>query len=194
MKIVGLTGGIGSGKTTVGNIFKRLKIPVYDSDSRAKALYAESTELRKQVEEEFGADIYTGDQINRGKLAAIVFQDKSKLEVLNGLVHPVLNLDFEHWANAQEAPYVIREAAILLESGGYKACDAIIVVTANESIRIARVQARDEATAEQVKARIQNQWSDQKRLEYADYEIRNNGEESLIDQVMQIHEELKAVK
>lgn len=194
MKVVGLTGGIGSGKTTVGNIFKRLGIPVYDSDSRAKALYIENVDLRKCVEEEFGADIYSRNQIDRAKLAAIVFQDKSKLEVLNGLVHPVLNFDFEHWANSQEAPYVIREAAILLESGGYKVCDAIVVVTADESIRIARVQARDGATTEQVKARIQNQWSDQKRLEYADYEIRNNGEESLIDQVMQIHEELKSGK
>lgn len=194
MKVVGLTGGIGSGKTTVGNIFKRLGIPIYDSDSRAKALYTENADLRKRVEEEFGADIYSRDQIDRAKLAAIVFQDKSKLEVLNGLVHPVLNFDFEHWANSQEAPYVIREAAILLESGGYKVCDAIVVVTADESIRIARVQARDEATAKQVKARIQNQWPDQKRLEYADYEIRNNGEESLIDQVMQIHEELKSGK
>lgn len=194
MKVVGLTGGIGSGKTTVGNIFKRLGIPVYDSDSRAKALYTENADLRKRVEEEFGADIYYKDQIDRAKLAAIVFQDKSKLEVLNGLVHPVLNFDFEHWANSQEASYVIREAAILLESGGYKVCDAIVVVTADESIRIARVRVRDGATPEQVKARIQNQWSDQKRLEYADYEIRNNGEESLIDQVMQIHEELKSGK
>ena len=190
MKVVGLTGGIGSGKTTVGNIFKRLGIPVYDSDSRAKALYTENPDLRKSVEEAFGRDIYSGDQINRARLAAIVFQDKSKLQTLNALVHPILNEDFEKWANAQNAPYVIREAAILLESGGFKTCDAIIVVTAKESVRISRVMSRDQATESQVLDRIRNQWSDAKRLKYADYEIENGGSESLIHQVMRVHEDL----
>jgi dephospho-CoA kinase len=190
MKVVGLTGGIGSGKTTVGNIFKELKIPVYDSDSRAKALYTESTQLRLEVEKLFGPDIYIENSIDRKKLAEIVFTDKSKLNQLNVLVHPVLQNDFEQWMRVQNAEYIIKEAAILIESGGYKSCDQIIVVTANEKNQISRVMKRDSVSSDLVKQRLNNQLSDIERLKYADFKIENDGSKSLIIQVLDIHQEL----
>ena len=190
MIVVGLTGGIGSGKTTVGKIFNSLDIPVYDSDSRAKALYVENEALRVQVEQIFGSDIYTKEGIDRKKLAQIVFNDKSKLDQLNGIVHPALKEDFEQWKRGQNSAYVIKEAAILIESGSYKSCDFITVVTANEANRVSRVMKRDQVSADLVKERLNNQLSDEERLKYADFEIKNNGTESLILQTLKIHKEI----
>tara|TARA_R110002050_G_scaffold286088_1_gene436078 strand:- start:23181 stop:23765 length:585 start_codon:yes stop_codon:yes gene_type:complete len=189
--IVGLTGGIGSGKSTVAKVFQQLGIPVYDSDTRAKALYVESVELRRLMITHFGADIYTETGINRPKLARIVFQDNTKLALLNSLVHPLLQKDFETWKTNQHSPYVIREAAILIESGAYKTCDKVIVVLAKEEVRISRVMNRDGATEKQVRERISNQISDSKRLEYADFEIQNENNSSVIEQVLAIDVQLK---
>jgi len=189
--IVGLTGGIGSGKTTVASLFHELGIPVYDSDQRAKDLYTESKVLKAKMQNHFGKDIYTNTGINRSKLAQIVFKDKLQLEVLNGFVHPLLQKDFEYWNEKQLAPYVIREAAILIESGAYKVCDKIIVVTASETLRTQRVMARDNTTEEQVKQRIANQLTDEERLNYSDFEIKNNGTESLIKQVFELDQTLR---
>ena len=189
--VVGLTGGIGSGKTTVASIFEKLGIPVYNSDQRAKDLYSESQELKKLMQAHFGVDIYTGNEINRPKLAEIVFNNKAELEVLNAFVHPLLQRDFEYWNENQKAPYVLREAAILIESGAYKLCDKIIVITANKEVRIKRVTQRDNTTQEQVKSRIANQLSDSERLKFADFKISNNTNDSLIEQVLQIHTQLK---
>ena len=189
--VVGLTGGIGSGQTTVAQIFEKLGVSVYNSDQRAKDLYSENPELKKLLQAHFGENIYTGNQINRPKLAEIVFNNKKELQVLNGFVHPLLQVDFERWYKKQDAPYVLREAAILIESGAYKYCDKIIVITADEAERISRVTKRDQATEEQVKSRIANQLSDSERLVFADFEIKNNGKESLIEQVLEIHSQLK---
>jgi dephospho-CoA kinase len=191
MLVVGLTGGIGSGKSTVARIFDRLGISIYDSDSRAKALYSESQELRGLMISNFGLDIYTHSGINREKLAAIVFQDENKLALLNSLVHPLLQKDFESWMCLQSSPYVIREAAILIESGAYKSCDKTIVVTASKEVRIRRVVNRDGVTESQVQQRMKNQLSDSERMQYADFEIQNNGKESLIEQVLMIDKKLK---
>lgn len=186
MKVIGLTGGIGSGKSTVARIFSKLGIPIYDSDQRAKDLYSESLELKSAMILQFGANIYVNNEIDRKKLAQIVFSDKLQLELLNNLVHPLLQQDFEHWKTAQKSTYVIREAAILIESGAYKNCDKVIVVTADEKTRIERVMKRDSVMEVDVKHRISNQLNDGVRLEYADFEISNDGSSSLIEQVIVI--------
>ena len=191
MKVVGLTGGIGSGKSTVANIFKKLGIAIYDSDQQAKNLYSKSVELRTKMISNFGEDIYTGNQINRKKLADIVFNDSEKLALLNGIVHPLLKLDFDDWREDQTGEYVIREAAILIESGAYKTCDFVVVVTANKELRVSRVRLRDGASQNEVEQRVSNQISDNERLSYADFVIRNNGTESLIEQVLKIDAQLK---
>jgi dephospho-CoA kinase len=191
MKVVGITGGIGSGKSTVSKIFGQLGVSIYDSDTRAKALYSESKSLKEAMILEYGADIYAGNEINRAKLAEIVFNNKSQLAKLNSLVHPLLQQDFDSWKSMQISPYVIREAAILVESGAYKTCDFVIVVTAHERVRIARVVNRDKASKEQVHQRISNQITDKKRLEYADFEINNSGSDSLIEQVLVIHNQIQ---
>ena len=191
MVVVGLTGGIGSGKSTVAEIFSKLGISVYNSDIRAKALYTESKALREKMILNFGSGIYLGTEINRKKLASIVFADKSKLTLLNSLVHPLLQLDFEQWKAEQSSDYVIREAAILIESGAYKTCDKVIVVTANKELRIKRVTLRDSASNTEVEQRVNNQLSDEERLKYADFEILNNGTESLIDQVIEVNRKMQ---
>ncbi len=191
MKVVGITGGIGSGKSTVSKIFNQLGIPVYDSDTRAKALYSESRALKQAMVLEYGSEIYSGNEINRAKLADIVFNDKSQLAKLNSLVHPELQKDFDTWKSEQTSAYVLREAAILVESGAYKECDKVVVVTADESKRIARVVKRDNVLIEQVRQRISNQLTDKQRLVYSDFEITNNGDESLIEQVINLDKQFR---
>jgi dephospho-CoA kinase len=190
MKVVGLTGGIGAGKSTVALVFKILGIPVYDSDTRAKKMYSESSDLKQKMQSHFGIDIYEGEQINRAKLAEIVFQDKDELEKLNSFVRPALTQDFIQWKLKQNTPYVIREAAILIESNTYRDCNAVVVVSAPMEVRISRVTKRDQASVEMVQNRISSQMSDEERLKYADFEIINNGNRSLITQVLEIHNQL----
>ena len=187
MKIVGLTGGIGAGKSWVANVFRTLGIPVYDSDTRAKELYTESNALKEQMIAHFGHEVYTGNGINRKFLSQIVFNDPKELQVLNSLVHPLLQRDFEQWTSQQKAPYVIREAAILIESGGQTFCDEVILVTAPLNVRISRVMQRDSVNKKAVEARIANQLSDSDRKKYATFEVSNNGVDSVITQVLAIH-------
>lgn len=187
---VGLTGGIGSGKTTVAKIFAQMDIPVYNSDQRAKDLYTENEELRAKMMAHFGNEIYLGNQINRAKLAQIVFSNPQELTRLNGWIHPLLQQDFEFWMSQQTSAYVLREAAILIESGAHKMCDFVVVVSAKESIRVERVMVRDSAKAEDVQKRIANQITDQERLKYAQFEIINDGSRALIPQVLEIHKKI----
>ena len=187
MKVVGLTGGIGAGKSTVAAIFKTLHIPVYDSDMRAKALYTESKELRQKMIAHFGSEIYLKNQINRKLLAEIVFSKPSELTTLNGLVHPLLHKDFEQWKSEQTALYVVREAAILIESGGHQTCDQVIVVTAPIEVREKRVMLRDEVKKENVRSRMRNQMSEDERLSFADFVVVNDGKTSIIEQVLVFH-------
>ncbi len=190
--IVGLTGGIGAGKTTVAKLFESLHIPIYYADVRAKALYTEDPSLKLAVIDLVGERAYLSDgSLDRSFLAAQVFSDKHLLDGLNGLVHPAVARDFEKWYEKhQKAPYVLREAAILFESGAYRDCSFVINVSAPVDVRIQRVIVRDNSEAEAVKERMANQWTEEQRLMHADFVIHNDGSESLIEQVLEIHRTL----
>lgn len=173
MKVVGLTGGIGSGKSTIGRLFAALGIAVYDSDTEAKKLINTSAEIKKRIVEVFGAEAYAEGVYNRAYMADIVFRNPDKLAVLNSIVHPVLADHFSKWVALQTSPYVIKEAAILFESGSYKNCDFIITVTAPEALRISRCMSRDGSTEAQVRARMAQQWTDAQRIALSDAVIEN---------------------
>lgn len=194
MKIVGLTGGIGSGKSAVLSVFSSFGVPCYESDSRAKILMHEDLELIHQIKTLFGDDIYEDDQLNRSKLADIVFTDKSKLESLNALVHPKVKRDFQSFVNQQNAAYVIKEAAILFETGGAKDCDATILVTAPEKLRIERVMKREKTDVTKIKSRMNHQWSDEKKILLADYVIDNIDWDKTLKKINEIHQKLLAIE
>ncbi len=184
---VGITGGIGSGKSLVCRIFRTLGIPVFDADSEAKRLMATDAGLVAAIRAEFGDEAYHGDgTVNRGYLASQVFSDTQRLEVLNRLVHPVAIRAGEEWAQRQDAPYSIKEAALLFESGSYKLNDYTILVTAPESVRIARVVQRDGITPEQVRARMDRQWPDDEKTRLADFTLVNDGKAAIIPQVLEL--------
>lgn len=184
---VGVTGGIGSGKSIVCRIFNTLGIPVFDADTEAKRLMATDAGLVAAIRSEFGDEAYDADgSINRGYLASQVFSDGRRLETLNRLVHPVAIRAGEEWANRQDAPYSIKEAALLFESGSFKLNDYTILVTAPEAIRIERVVQRDGVTPEQVRARMQRQWSDDEKARLADFTIVNDGKQAIIPQVLEL--------
>ena len=187
---VGLTGGIGSGKTTVSEIFHSLGIPVYNSDKRAKYLMENDPSLRVAIIQYFGEESYRSEGLNRLYLSEQVFSDKSKLQKLNSIVHPVVGNDFALWCKNQSAPFVLKEAAILIESGAYKGLDKIIVVTASENVRMERVMERDGVKASEVRDRINNQMTDSERLQYADFIIDNDGIQMLISQVKEVFNKL----
>lgn len=172
-KIVGLTGGIGSGKTTIANYFKAAGIPVYIADDEARKIM-ESPEIVAEIKEVFGSAIFENDILNRKKLAEIVFDNPEKLEKLNAIIHPVVKKHFSEWVlNHKKAAFVIYEAAILFESGSYKNCDYIITVTAPIESRIKRVIQRDKTTRENVLKRMEMQWKDEQRVSKSDYVIEN---------------------
>lgn len=194
-KRIGITGGIGSGKTTACQLFETLGIPVYYADDRAKWLMNNDDQLRRQLIEVFGTATYgTDNQLDRAYLAKVVFSDKEKLDILNGIVHPAVRADGIRWDEEhQQTPYTLREAALLYESGIYQLLDQVICVTAPEALRIERVIARDQTTAEAVKDRIDKQWPEEKKVALADYIIHNDGQQSLIHQVYRIHRQLLAL-
>ncbi len=187
---IGITGGIGSGKSVVAKILISMGYPVYNSDDRAKDLINSNPELIAKIKSEFGNDIYTDLGLERKKMAAIVFNDPNKLAVLNSLVHPAVGKDFESWKNSQTTKFVFKEAAILFETGIYKDLDAVILVTAPISIRIDRVQKRDNASKEEIENRMKNQWSDEEKIKLSDYVIDNSGNQLIIPQVTQVIESL----
>jgi dephospho-CoA kinase len=188
MMVVGVTGGIGSGKTAVCKCFEALGVPVYYADDEAKNLYHTDPILADEVISLFGSHIFENGQLNRAKLADIVFSDKGKLSALNALVHPAVARHFATWLDAQSSPYVLKEAAILIESGAYKSADQILLVTAHESLRIARVMQRDSVSADDVEARINKQWSDEKKRPFATDEIENDGSNDLAETVESLHQ------
>lgn len=189
---VGITGGIGSGKTTCSRLFAMYGIPVYDSDSRAKLLMNEDAALRQEITKLFGTESYGKDgRLNRGVLAKAVFSNKDLLEKLNALVHPAVHNDGEKWyAEHADAPYVLKEAALIYEVGIDKKLDKVIVVSAPDEIRIERVMKRSGSTAEEVKKRIASQMPQALKIEKSDFHIENDGMKSIIHQVAQIHREL----
>ncbi len=190
---VGITGGIGSGKSLVCQIFKTLGVPVYDADSQAKVLMMTDTVLIEQIKKEFGQTSYRADgSLDRKYLSSATFGKKDRLEKLNSLVHPRISADYIHWANEQiGVPYILREAALLYEVGANASIDKMIVVSAPEGIRIKRVSLRDpQRTIEQIKAIINSQWPEEEKLKRADYIIYNDDSRMVIPQVLEIHESL----
>ncbi|MFN8301266.1 MAG: dephospho-CoA kinase [Saprospiraceae bacterium] len=191
---VGITGGIGSGKSTVCAIFKTLGIPVYSADDWAKWLIQHDSALREGIIALLGPEAYNPDgTYNRPWVGQIVFANPEKLASLNALVHPAVERHSRDWhlrQIEQGAPYTLREAALLIESGAYRFLDALIVVTAPENIRIQRVMSRDKVTGEAVQARIRQQMPESEKCGYADYLIDNDGKKALIPQVLAIHHAL----
>lgn len=172
-KIIGLTGGIGSGKSTIANFFKELGVPVYIADDEAKKLM-QSQEIVGVIKTTFGTAIFEKNVLNRAKLAEIVFKDPDKLAQLNAIVHPVIKKHFALWLmQNKDFQYVVYEVAILFESGRYKDCDVIITVTAPKELRIERVLKRDNTTREDVLDRMNMQWNDEKRISRSNFVINN---------------------
>lgn len=189
---VGVTGGIGSGKSTVSRFFSALGVPVYDSDQRAKSLMQYDDSIRSKIKIEFGDNAYHKNELNRSYLAEIVFKNESKLKQLNAIVHPVVKTDFINWLSQNSnAKLIIKEAAIMIESGAYKDLDKLIVVNASRNQKIKWIKQRDQLSLEDIKNRIQNQLSDEIRNQYADFIIENNsGKKELKQQVLSIYNKL----
>jgi len=185
-KVIGLTGGIGSGKTTIANYFAAMGVPVYIADDEAKKVM-QSENIIKQIKKAFGDSLFENEILNRAKLAEIVFNNAEKLATLNAIVHPAVKKDFELWLQQNKKhDYVIYEAAILFESGRYKECDVIITVTAPEEIRIERVIKRDNTTREQVLSRMKMQWNDEKRISLSNFIINNSNLKIAKEEVVKI--------
>ena len=188
---LGVTGGIGSGKTLVCQIFEKLGVAVYDADSAARALMNSHGELKKAIVRMFGEEAYGEKGLNRSYLAGIVFGDGKKLKALNQLVHPLVRTDFLRWAELQEtSPYVVEEAAILFESGAYKFMDQSVLVYAPEELRIKRVMERDGIGREQVQIRMAQQMAEEEKLKMADHVLTNDGTRMLLPQVIELHTKL----
>jgi dephospho-CoA kinase len=190
MKVIGLTGGIGSGKTTVAKLFEELGVPVYNSDLKAKKLMQNSKELRTAVIGLLGKESYVLQKLNKKYIADKIFEDKDLLQKLNAIVHPAVRQDFIKWAKKESSPYVIQEAAILFENNSYKTFDKIILVKAPKNVRLQRVLTRDAISEKEILTRMENQWDDSKKIPLADYVIENTDLEKTKIQVQKIHHEL----
>ncbi len=187
---IGLTGGIGSGKTTVAKLFETLGIPVYYADDAAKKLMNTHEKLKAALIEHFGARSYSQGELDRKYLAAIVFNDNEKLELLNSLTHPVTIQDAEEWMSRQTTPYIIKEAALLFESGAAERLDYVIGVYAPQHIRVKRVMERDGLAVEEIMKRISHQIDEEMKMKLCDFVISNNDQELLIPQVLGLHQKL----
>ncbi len=187
---IGLTGGIGSGKSTVAHVFKVLGIPVFDADKEAKVIMSSNPDLREKLIRQFGKDTYIDDQLNRKYLSNIVFNDPFQLEQLNALVHPVTIAAAENWTNAQTTPYTIKEAALFFEAGSAIGIDYMIGVFAPKHQRIKRVMDRDGITREEVTQRMDRQIADEIKMRLCDFVIINDDQHLIIPQVLQLHEKL----
>jgi dephospho-CoA kinase len=184
---IGLTGGIGSGKSVVAEIFKVLGIPVFDADKEAKKIMATDASLIAAIKNEFGNEAYLNGELNRPFLANIVFNDVYQLQKLNSVVHPVTITAALQWMCQQHAPYVIKEAALMFEAGSAADLDFIIGVHAPTHLRIHRVITRDNMTREQVQARMQKQIDDTLKMKLCDYVIENNDQQLVLPQVLRLH-------
>lgn len=185
---VGITGGIGSGKSTIATVFIKLGIPVFFSDIEATKIISSDSKAGKKIVREFGKEILVNEKIDRKKLAKIVFSNREKLVLLNSIVHPAVREYFIKWEKKQKnIPYIIQEAAILIETGIYKNLDFIILVTAPEDLKIKRVMQRDLISKNEVLARIQAQWSDRQKKKFADAVIVNDEKKLVLPQVLKIH-------
>jgi dephospho-CoA kinase len=184
---IGLTGGIGSGKSTVARIFNVLGIPVYSSDDASKRLMDEDEELKNSIVRAFGKESYSNGKLNRKYLATKAFSDPNKIELLNSLVHPATIKDAITWMEKQKAPYIIKEAALIFESGSDKFLDVIIGVRSPLALRLERTMKRNNVTAEEVEARIKLQMDEEEKLDLCDYIVQNDEKQLLIPQVLFLH-------
>lgn len=184
---VGITGGIGSGKSYVARIFSHLGVPVFNSDIAGRTLLENDPDVKKQIRNSISEAVFEGDQINRKALGAIVFKDPGKLHLLNKIIHPAVNRRYEEWVRQTDYPYHLKEAAILIESGFHKGLDHLILVIAPVDERVARVRNRDNATEDSVRERMKHQLSDEEKLKYADHVIDNADGKMLLPQVLHLH-------
>jgi dephospho-CoA kinase len=190
---IGITGGIGSGKSTVAKLFEVLGIPVYYADDAGKHLMNDDTELKQKIREHFGEAAYKDDQLDRKYLANIVFNNPEKLQLLNSLVHPATLKDAELWMQRQKNPYAIKEAALIFESGAQEHLDYVIGVYAPAPLRIQRAMHRDNISRDEVLARMNKQIDETIKMRLCDFIIKNDEQELLIPQVMQLHQKLMAL-
>ena len=192
---VGITGGIGSGKSTISAVFVYLGVPCYNADTRSKWISNNHKEVVKEIESEFGKQAYINGEMNRPYIASIVFSNKEKLAVLNQIIHPRVAEDYQLFCEKhKDAPYTLKEAAIMFESGTNKTMDKVILVVADKETRIKRVMQRDAISRNEVISRMDKQMSDEEKLKLADFVIDNNGVELIIPQVLAIHAQLKELK
>jgi dephospho-CoA kinase len=187
---VGLTGGIGSGKTTVAGIFRRLGIPVFHADDESKKIADHHPDVRRGLINLLGKDLYSEGKLNRTALAAAIFGNAELLEKVNSIIHPAVRQAFAEWVNRQSAPYVMQEAAILFETKGYLQMDKNILVYAPQEVRIRRVMNRNQVTREEVLQRMARQANQEELVHLADYVILNDGNTLLLPQVYDVHRQL----
>jgi dephospho-CoA kinase len=185
---IGITGGIGSGKSTVSKIFEVLGIPVYYADDASKRLMNEDEALKEKLQSIFGNETYVDGQLNRAYLSSVVFNNEEKLLLLNSIIHPATIKDAEEWMLRQTTPYAIKEAALIFESGSQEYLDKVIGVYAPAAVRIHRVMQRDKVTREEVQSRMNKQIDEDMKMRLCDYVITNDEQELLIPQVMKLHE------
>ena len=187
MKIVGLTGGIGSGKTTVAAMFANLGVPIYIADDEAKRLIKSSKVIKRKLLKLFGEKAYINGSLNKPFIANAIFNNKVLLEKMNAIIHPKVASHFNKWMRKQTAPYVIKEAAILFENNTYKSFDFIITVTAPKEIKIERLLKRDDTSLKKIDDIMKNQWTDEEKIKYSDFVIVNKSIENTEIQVAKIH-------
>ena len=191
---VGLTGGIGSGKTTVAKIFKQFGVPVYFSDDRAKDLMLNNQFLRESLISLFGDKVIVDGFLNRSYIASKVFTNTKELIKLNALVHPFVQTDFDVWSASQTSNYVLKEAAIIFETGADKLLDKVVLVESPKNLKVSRVMVRDRMLRKEVLKRMERQWSDYQKRINADYIIQNDEKYSLINQSLKLHNILSTLK
>ena len=193
---VGVTGGIGSGKTTVCKVFELLGIPVFYADDVAKSIMHTDQVLKTDILNTFGESAYTKEgTLNRSYISSLVFNNKLELEKLNSLVHPAVFRAFDNWLLEQkDAPYVIKEAALLYESDSYKMCDESILVIAPTETKISRVKVRDGFSDEDVKLRMDRQFSDEMKIKFADHILNNDEKQLLIPKIIQLHQQFLTIR
>ncbi|PTN07779.1 dephospho-CoA kinase [Mangrovibacterium marinum] len=189
---VGVTGGIGSGKSTICHFFRTIGIPVFEADTEAKKLINNSETIRYQLKALFGPEIYLPNQsIDRKKLASLIFNSPSLLQKVNGVVHPEVRNYFFQWCEQQTSAYIIHEAAIMFESGFYEMMDYTLLVTAPEEMRIQRVIKRENTDAQSVRARMEKQWTDEQKAALADFIIQNDGTKLVVPQLIELDKKFR---
>lgn len=190
---VGITGGIGSGKTTICNFFKVLGIPVFEADAEAKQIMNSSSTVQSRIKLAFGNDIYLHDNtIDRKKLAKLIFNSPTLLETINLIIHPEVRKYFNEWCGKQTSPYIVYEAAIIFETGFHEELDFSVLITAPVEERIKRVMERENTSEEDIRSRIEKQWTDEQKMKLADYTIINDNRELIVPQLLELDKKFKS--